>query len=252
MHKKPLLLMVLWLMLGGVSQTLYGQQLGGFLTHVNTYAYTNGPENGGRYLLASGNGFAVVDSTSAPDGTLWYQVIHPSRTQILNESGWITYTPAEITAKKKDETLPVFSEIVKSSDNPVEARQIPAKDIRLKTETEPSGVFSGVVWRRVAYSTKVSRLVWVKGTAGVYRPGRQPSILFIALKEMAEKKLDSTLRTRLLNGVVKPGDSPREVRWALGDPSGVQGTKEGETQLIVWQYPDIEIQFENNILKSAK
>jgi hypothetical protein len=88
--------------------------------------------------------------------------------------------------------------------------------------------------------------------AGIYRPARSPAFLMGVYQELQQRKVAPEGQRRLLAGVVRPGDSAQEVRWAWGDPLRTwQEGQEGKRR-TVWGYAEGQLRFDGDTVKDVR
>jgi len=224
------------------------QDSSAFFTLVNTYAYANGPREGERTLIRARQTLAITGVVSDGDGVIWYRAIDPERTTRIKGTGWVALDPHELSQLGSRRLL-VFPEIVQSIQDDKVALEMPASDVTLANVAQPSQVFSEIAWQKVNYETSIPGTLYVRGSTGIYRPFRSDKFLSDAHAEMVTQGVDNDRLRRLLAGVVRPGDSSQDVRWALGEPvQREESTAEG-LKIQVWHYPGIQVRLENGLVK---
>jgi hypothetical protein len=224
------------------------QDTSAFFSLVNTYAYANGPRDGERTLVRARQTLTITGFVVDGDGVLWYRAIDPERTARLKGAGWVALDPHEISQRGSQHLL-VFPEIVQSVSDDRAALEMPASDVTLANLAQPSTAFSEITWQKVTYETSVPATLYVRASTGIYRPFRSDRFLSDVHAEMVTQGLDNDRLRRLLTGVVRPGDSGQDVRWALGDPiQQEESTAEG-LKIQIWHYPGVQVRFENGVVK---
>jgi len=227
----------------------FGQDLGTVILQKNSYAYLEGPEAGNRFLVKKGQVLAVVASDTF-QGDLWLRVKDPSQTTRITGEGWTPMLPQEIQ-EKGDQPVMVFEAPVEDRKKLSAARWMPAAHLRPQAETRSSEVYPLITWQKVSYRTRVPSEGWIRGNTGIYRPAMAPAHLEKTQKEMNSAGIPKTDQIRLLSGVVQPGDDPQRVRWALGEPTGMENDASSSLR-AVWTYPGVMLEFENNLLKTIR
>jgi hypothetical protein len=224
------------------------QDTSAFFSLVNTYAYASGPRQGERALVRARQTLTVTGFVTDGDGVLWYRAVDPEHSEKLKGSGWVVLDPHELSQKGGQRVL-VFPDILRAVSDDKAALEIPASDITLANVSQPSQAFPEVMWQKVTYETNVPTSLYVRAATGIYRPFRSDKFLSDAHAEMVTQGLDNDRLRRLLAGVVRPGDSTQDVRWALGDSiQQEESTAEG-LKIQVWHYPGIQVRFENGVVK---
>ena len=231
----------------GVS---WGQDADAFFTLVNTYAFTDGPRKGDRVLLKARQPFSVVDQSLDRDDVVWYQVVHPKRTNKIKGTGWVALDPHELNEKRDDPVL-VFPVVLEQNDSPVQALELPASHLKLANVTQASETFPGVTWQKIDYESVVPALYWVRSPTGIYRPFKNKQFVSESYAEMVTRGVPPDRLRRLLSGVVRVGDRPMEVQWALGLPAQQEKSTAEELQIMIWHYPGAQVRFENEVVKQV-
>ena len=224
------------------------QDTSAFFTLVNTYAYANGPREGERTLVRARQTLTVTGFLTDGDGVLWYRAVDPERTEKLKGTGWVALDPHEISQRGSQHLL-VFPEILRSVKDGQAALDIPASDVTLANASQPSQAFPEITWQKVTYETNVPAALYVRASTGIYRPFRSDKFLSDAHAEMVTQGLDNDRLRRLLGGVVRPGDSAQDVRWALGESIQQEESVAEGLKIQVWHYPGIQVRFENGVVK---
>ncbi|HEX7926560.1 MAG TPA: hypothetical protein VF678_03150 [bacterium] len=236
--------------LTAVPATAGAGEMGAFITLVNTYAYPKGPRKGDRILIRSRIAGPVVNQAFDDGDLLWYEVLMADRTDRIDGIGWTPLTAQELLGRGS-EGIPVYSRPLDANFRSFQTVVVPANDVDLAHETQRSEDFPQVEWQKVRYSSRLPQTVWVRASAGIYRVGRSQAFLTQSYAEMATRSVQKETASRLLSGIVKPGDSAQEVRWALGDPLKTGDETTGNKQ-TVWEYTEAKIRFENAVVKSVE
>jgi hypothetical protein len=182
---------------------------------------------------------------------LWYQVLGAERTEKVEGAGWTPLTAQELQARGA-EGVPVYSRPLNSSFRAFQSLTVPAADLEPSRETQRNDDLPQIEWQKVRYSTRLPQKLWVRAAAGIYRVGKSPAFLTQAYADMATRSVAKELLARLLSGVVRPGDSPQEVRWALGEPLRTGEEAAGAVKLTLWDYPEAQVRFENAVVKQVE
>lgn len=224
------------------------ETIGSYFTIVNTYVYTKGPRDGRRYLVRPRQAFNVVDVMTDDEGTLWFRIVYPAVTAKLSGTGWTPSAPHELVSAQEEPVL-VFSRIPAGNNGGFSVLKVPATSLELLNETQSETRFAQLTWQRVRYQTEQPMRVWARGPAGIHRPGKTAAFISRVYGELVTRNVDKDLQTRLLSGVIRIGDTVREVRWALGDPLRNQEETIGDARRNIWQYPELTVTFENEVVK---
>lgn len=224
------------------------QESGAFFTLVNTYAFSEGPRQGERYLVRARQSLTVTGFTTDSEGITWYKAIDPDRTLRLKGAGWVALDPHELT-ERGSQTALVFAEPITRLVSAPAGLDVPASDIQLANASQPSTLFPEIVWQKVNYETTVPAALFVRAATGIYRPFVSEKFISDAHADMVTQGLDNDRQRRLLSGVVRAGDSPQDVRWALGDPLQQEESVAAELNILVWHYAGLQVRFENNVVK---
>lgn len=227
---------------------LHAQEIGAYFTLVNTYVYRDGPQKGPRLLLRPRQAFAVVDVTGDNDETPWYRIVYPGRNEHLSGVGWTPKAPHELLPNEREPVI-VYSRVLDGSDRAFSTVRVPVGALELLNETQPSSTYPRIDWQKVRYELDQPYRAWARGPAGIYRPGKTAAYLSLVYGEMVTRNVPKEKQLRLLSGVVRAGDSPREVRWALGPPLRTHEETIGEAKRTTWEYPQLVVQFENAVVK---
>lgn len=228
--------------------TLLAQENSVFFTLVNTYAYTAGPRQGDRHLIRARQTLTINGFVTDPDGVVWYKAIDPERTVRLHGTGWVAADPHELSSADGQPVL-VFPEPIDRPAFAPAGLEVPASDLALANASQPSQAFPEVTWQKVNYETSVPATLYVRGTTGIYRPFMSEKFLSDVHAEMVTQGVESDRVRRLLSGVVRVGDGPQEVRWALGEPLQQEESTAEQLKIMVWHYPGLQVRFENNVVK---
>lgn len=235
----------LWLLGAGL---LLAQETSVFFTQVNTYAYTAGPRAGERHLVRARQTLTVTGLLADADGVIWYQAIDPERTARVRGTGWVALDPHEL-AQRGSQTVLVFPEPIELARTATAGREVPASDLQLANVSQPGQSFPEITWQMVNYETSVPSLLYVRGTTGIYRPFTTEKFISDAHAEMVTQGVDTDRQRRLLAGVVRVGDGPQDVRWAMGEPMQHEESTAEELKIMVWHYPGLQVRFENDVVK---
>jgi hypothetical protein len=244
---RRLLLCLLLVAPAGVSGAR-AQEIGAYFTLVNTYIYAGGPQKGARTLVRPRLAFPVVNVTLDGEERLWYQIVYPEKEEKTNGVGWTAKAPHELLAVDRQGAI-VFSRIPEGSTAGLSLLRVPVSSLELLNETQPSQVYAQVDWQKVRYELREPLRAWARGTAGIYRVGRSAAAMAQVYGEMVSQNVEKNELIRLLSGVIRIGDTPQQVQWALGEPLRNQNEAVGETKRTTWQYPGLVVHFENDLVK---
>ena len=239
----PLLLLPL---AGGV----FGEEIGGFFTKVNAYAYPDGPSQGRRVLVRPRKFFSVVNVAADVEDKFWLQIIHPGQQKKVTGEGWTPLAPHELLSAST-RSVKIYEKIVEREDAPVNTLEVPAIHLQLLNLTQPGGRFRHVTWQKVRYETTVPVRLWIRRTAGVFRPGKSSEFLGRVYAEMVSRNLPKEKLNRLISGVVRVGDSPWDVEHALGKPLRVTEDTTAETMRAKWEYLSLVVKFKNEVVEQV-
>jgi hypothetical protein len=225
--------------------------MGAFITLINTYAYPQGPRKGNRLLIKSRVAVPVLNQAFDEGDHLWYEVLLAERAERTEGVGWTPLSAPEIVGRGT-ESVRVYSRPLDASLRAFQALAVPATDLELAHETQRSEEFPQVEWQKVRYAAQLPLTMWVRGAAGIYRAGRSQAFLSQSYAEMATRAVPKEALTRLLSGVVRTGDTPQEVRWALGDPLRTGEEASGAGKVTVWEFSEAVVRFENAVVKQVE
>jgi hypothetical protein len=228
--------------------SLLAQETSAFFTLVNTYAYSAGPRQGERLLVRARQTLTVTGFVTDPEGVVWYQAIDPERAAQIRGTGWVALDPHEL-AEGVGQSVLVFPEPVERAADGAAGREVPASDLVLANVSQPSQIFPEITWLKVNYETSVPATLYVRGTTGIYRPFKSEKFISDLHAEMVTQGLDPDRLRRLLSGIVRVGDGPQDVRWAMGEPLQQEESTVAELKIMVWHYPGVQVRFENNVVK---
>lgn len=224
------------------------QPIGAYFTLVNTYVYAKGPREGKRVLIHPRQAFDVLDVTVDNQDRLWLLIVYPAQSTKRSGTGWTATPPHELLTPQEEPVL-VFSRIPDDNPGELEILKVPTDNLELLNETQSNTPFAQIDWQKVHYRFEQPLRLWARGGAGIYRPGKSAAFMSRVYAELVTRNVDRDEQTRLLSGVVRIGDSLREVRWALGDPLRTQQETIGDARRTVWQYPEMTVTFENEVVK---
>jgi len=236
------------LLLAATGSAPAQQAIGAYFTVVNTYLYTKAPHDGKRILVRPRQAFTVLDVTTDAQDTLWFEVGYATETAKINGIGWTAAAPHELLAAPQEPVL-VFSSVPGGDDSGLSVIKVPGNGLELLNETQSGRPFAQVDWQKVRYQFDQPLRAWARGSAGIYRPGKSAAFLSRLYGELVTRNVDKDLQTRLLSGIIRIGDTERDVRWALGDPLRSQQETIGEARRTIWQFPELTVTFENELVK---
>lgn len=243
-----LVLVVVLLGLSWAQASAQAQPVGAYFTLVNTYIYAKGPREGRRVLVHPRQAFDVLDVTVDNQDRLWLLIVYPADSAKLEGTGWTATPPHELLTPQQDPVL-VFSRIPDDASGPLEIFRVPTDGLELLNETQSNTPFAQIDWQKVHYKYERPQRLWARGGAGIYRPGKTAAFMSRVYAELVTRNVDKDEQTRLLSGVVRIGDTLRDVRWALGDALRAQEETIGDAQRTSWQYPEMTVTFENGVVK---
>lgn len=239
------------LIMAGALTEARAQSIGSYFTLVNTYIYSQSPRQGARTLVRPRVAFAVVDLTLDRDERIWYRIIHPDKTNQVQGEGWTARAPHQLRGNPLQQVL-VFERIPTNSSIDLPAYRVPIAGLELLNESQASLRFSQLNWQKVRFRLTEPLRAWARGSAGLFRAGKSKTFLSRVYGEMVTRNVDKEKRLRLLSGVVRIGDTLRETTWAMGDPLRRQEENIGNTQRIIWQFPEMTVVFENEVVKQIE
>ncbi len=265
-------------------------ELGAFFVPGPLAAFEQGPRQGSRLALRPRTAYAVIGLAWEGGERLWLKLNMPEHQVAVRGEGWTPLTAEELAARGAG-LVEVYSHPVGRGQVPVRM-QVPAAEVHLQPhgrgpETQAAGppgapggagisggapggagisggapggamgnetkqAYAQIVWRPVRYALRRAAQPWVAAAQGVYRPGRSPAFLTAAYLEMTTKRIPAESLGRLLAGVVHPGDSAQEVRWAWGEPlrTWSEGTEGQRT--AVWEYAEGQLRFEGATVREVR
>ena len=244
MNRLLLLLLILLLLPSAAPQA---EEIGAFFTKINTYVFTKSPAKGKRFLIRPRQAFTVVNLTTDGQDRLWLQIVYPGRTAKVKGTGWTPLAPHELL-DAGNKPVEVFSDVFEGNGAPPESVEVPASDVELLNVTQPSKKFSQVTWQKVKYETAKPLRPWIRGAAGIFRPGRSSEFLSRVYVEMVSRNLPKGKLDRLLAGVVRVGDTSWDVERALGKPLRIQGNSTAVTGRATWEYSSLVVHFTNQVV----
>ncbi len=224
------------------------QPIGSYFTRVNTYIYEEGPRKGRRHLVRPRKAFTVLDVTADKDDAVWYRIVYPPVTQTVKALGWTPTPPHEVVRAVQDSVL-VFSRIPTTATSPFAVHRVPAGGLELLNESQRSPRYAALDWQKVRFQLKRPLQAWARGAAGIFRLGKPVTFLSRVYGEMVTRNVDKETERRLLSGVVRIGDTVREVQWALGDPLRSQNETIGNARRTIWEFGELTVTFENDVVK---
>ena len=245
-------IMVAGMLVTGLStlpNTASAEVIGGFFTLANTFMYTKGPRQGRRFLVRPRLAFQVVDITTDDKDQIWYLVVTPEVKRRVTGQGWITKAPHEII-KTSDQPIRVVSQIPTLAGNTFATMMAPSSGIKLLNESTKVKWFDKVVWQKVTYRFDAPGKAWAREAAGIFRSGKTDQYLLRVYGEMVTRGISKGLQIRLLSGIVRVGDTMRQVQWAFGDPLRQSKTKTDNTTQINWEYQNLRVVLQNGVVKT--
>lgn len=226
-------------------------ELGAFIALVNTSGYADGPRRGTRVPVKSRVAVPVVNQSFDEGDKLWYQVLLTDRTELAQGQGWTPLTPEELRALGAEPTL-IFDQPLGAAERTPPVLRVRAGDVRVLPEAEPGESQPRITWRRVRYATRLAPKAWVRAGTGIYRAGKADTFLTQSYADMVTHAVPKDTLIRLLSGVVRVGDRPEEVRWALGAPRATREETADAATFAVWEYPELTVRFQDDALKSIQ
>ncbi len=243
-----LALAALALLLAAAGSARAQQAIGGYFTLVNTYFYAKAPHDGKRILVRPRQAFTVLDVTTDSQDLLWFQVSYPAEINKVTGIGWTAAAPHELLATPQEPVL-VFTSVPGTDEAGLSVFKVPASGLELLNETQSGRPYAQVDWQKVRYQFDQPLRAWARGSAGIYRPGKSAQFLSRVYAELVTRNVDKDLQNRLLSGIIRIGDTQRDVRWALGDPLRTQQETIGAARHTIWQFPELTVTFENEVVK---
>ncbi|MEE8433445.1 MAG: hypothetical protein V3S64_01530 [bacterium] len=240
---------MLGLWLGTLPNTASAEPIGGFFTLANTFMYTKGPREGRRFLVRPRLAFQVVDITTDDKERIWYQVVTPGVKRKFTGQGWITEAPHEIN-KTSDRPVRVFSQIPTLAGGTFETMMAPSSGIKLLNDSTQVKRFDKVIWQKVGYRFEAPGRAWAREAAGIFRSGKTDQYLLRVYGEMVTRGISKGLQIRLLSGIVRVGDTMRQVQWAFGDPLRRTETETDNTTQTNWEYQNLRVVLQNGVVKT--
>ena len=246
-------------------------ELGAFFAPGPLAAYEQGPRQGGRLALRPRTAYAVIGLAWEEGGDrLWLKLSVPEQQRTLRSEGWTPLTAEELAARG---TAPI--EVYKrpaEAGGAAESVQVPGADVQLLPPAGaagPSGPAAGsaagspagntasqafppLVWRPVRYTLRRAAQPWVAEAQGIYRPGRSPAFLMAAYLDMTGMRIPAENLRRLLTGVVRPGDSAQDVRWAWGEPLRTWSEGAEGRRTAVWEFVEGQLRFEGATVREVR
>ncbi len=222
-------------------------ELGAFLALTNTYAYRLGPHEGNRVLVKSRLAYPVIGQAFDDADRLWFRIVLPEALDKVEGMGWTPLAASEL-ATRGDRPVEIYSRPLDEAERAFRVEEIPASDVEMLKETQPSTMFPQVQWRKVRYVSRRAAQPWVRASTGIYRPGKSTSFLTQNYADLVARNLPRELMTRLLSGVVRTGDTPQQVRWALGEPLRSSEERARGVQVTVWEYPELKVRFDDAVV----
>lgn len=239
------LILAIWL--GIQPRRASAEVIGGFFTLANTLMYTKAPREGRRFLVRPRQAFQVVDITTDRQERIWYLVITPDVKQRFTGEGWIVKAPHEIS-KTSDQPVRVFSQIPNRAGGAFETIMAPSSGIKLLNDSIQVKRFDKVVWQKVRYRFRAAGKAWAREASGIFRSGKTARFLLRVYGEMVTRGLSRGLQIRLLSGIVRVGDTLRQVQWAFGDPLRRTETKIDDTIQINWEYQNLRVVLQKGVV----
>jgi len=225
-----------------------GQEVGAYFSLVNTYLFEKAPQDGRRHLVRARTAYAVEDLKLDSQDRVWYQVVFHNLMRKQKGVGWTPRAPHELLPTERKPVL-VYSRILDGSNKPFTTMEVPVAGMELLNEIQSSKIYPQIDWQKIRYELELPVRGWVRGGAGVYRGGKTTAFITLVYGEMVTRNIEKEKLQRLLTGVVHIGDGVQDVRWALDQPLRTQEEKVGEVNRSTWEYPEMVILFENDIVK---
>ena len=225
------------------------ETIGGFFTLANTFMYSKGPREGRRFLARPRLAFQVVDITTDDKDRICYLVVTPGVKRTFTGQGWITKAPHEIS-KTSDQSVRVFSQIPPLAGGLFETILAPSSGIKLLNDSTKVKRFDRVIWQKVDYRFVAPGKAWAREAVGIFRAGKTDQYLLRVYGEMVTRGISKGLQIRLLSGIVRVGDTMRQVQWAFGDPLRRTETKTEDILQINWEYQNLRVVLQGGVVKT--
>lgn len=236
------------LLASGLAQ---GGELGAFFALSAIPVYEQGPGQGAKWNLRPRTAYAVVGLAWDKSERLWLRVRVSEAQRTVRGEGWTVLTAQELSARSGG-SVDVYVRPVEPGQAAGAVIQVPAADVQAYGESQPSKAFPHVAWRAVRYTTRRAAEPWVAATRGIYRPGRSPAFLAGVAEEMRQHNVPEEGRRRLLEGIVRVGDSAQEVRWAWGDPLRTWQEGPEDKRVAVWGHAEGQLRFDGDTVKDVR
>jgi hypothetical protein len=226
-------------------------ELGAFFAPGAVADYELGPGRGTKGTLRPRTAYAVVGVAWDGSERLWLKVRVPEAQRTVRGAGWTALTAQELGARKGD-TLKVHLRPVEPGQPPAGFVRIPAADVQVSGESQPSRAYPQVAWRPVRYASRLAAEAWVPAARGIYRPGRSPAFLTGVAEELRQHNVPAEEQRRLLAGIVRAGDSAQQARWAWGEPLRTWQEGTAGKRVVVWSHAEGQLRFDGDTVKDVR
>lgn len=226
-------------------------ELGAFFAPGAVIDYESGPGRGAKGALRPRTAYAVVGVAWDGSERLWLRVRVPEAQRTVRGEGWTALTAQELSARKGG-TVTVHVRPVEPGQPSAGFVRVPAADVQVSGESQPSKGFAQVAWRPVRYTSRQAAEAWVPAARGIYRPGRSPAFLTGVAEELRQHNVPAEEQRRLLAGIVRAGDAAQEARWAWGEPLRTWQEGTAGKRIVVWSHAEGQLRFDGDTVKDVR
>ena len=225
-----------------ISSLVYAE-FGSFFILKSVYLFKDSALKTGKTLTRRQKAYDVVQMKFGSKKNLLFQITVPETTKIVNGSGYVIETEAEL--EKSDKlNIKVYSKLPKLQTGQNEFVSVPKDQLLFTGHQEKSESYPFLVWREVNYKTDLPTNLWVEGWAGIYRPDKNAEWLNDVDQQLALESYSKQLKEKILFGIIEVGFSSKLVSLALGRPDNINETDEKDT--VEWIYPNRKIIIKQN------
>ena len=237
--KKILFFLVLSLW---IAQTVWAGN-GSFLILKSAYLYNNEFQTGHRRLTRTKKAYDVVGIARTRKNSLLLRIMFSSDDQTTNGSGYVIEGQGDV--QENGETIiKVYPKAPKITDDLTNCIRMSASQLQFTGGSEVSPDFPHIIWKEVNYKALLPLYYWVAEYAGIYRPNKNADWLNDVYSKLEAKKMKSSLKNKILSGLIEKGFTPDWVELSMGPPQKIQPLEESGS--VEWHYPNRKVIFKDN------
>ena len=224
------------------SSLVYAE-FGSFFILKSVYLFKDSGLKTGKILTRRQKAYDVVQMKFGSNKNLLFQITVPEKMNLVNGSGYVIETEAELEKSDK-RNIKVYFKLPKLQTGQNEFVLVPKDQLLFTGRQEKSESYPFLSWREVNYKTDLPTNLWVEGWAGIYRPDKDADWLNEVSQQLTLERFSKQLNEKILFGIIEVGFNNIQVSLALGRPEKINETDEKDT--VEWIYPNRKIVLKEN------